>query len=254
LNQQLIHSWLCFSGESCTAQEIASVISSSVALFSVLCSTLLGFLLWRVNSRTSAATLVQAVEIEKMRQQFATENAEADCKRKIEIEEIASNHAKDVELYKRNADLVIERRRIQLSRVREMQRSAELTRQRAQALSHLQIALSASGPASKDISKGFIDTAGDFLRAAASIFAPPEHGAPNLPSICEDPLVQLRTAVVRVTLLLNAEPTIPIDPASGQQLMDRALMELDHCVTRFVHAATKVEAAVVQHTDVMEGH
>ena len=87
----------------------------------------------------------------------------------------------------------------------------------------------------------FVDTAGDFLRAAAGIFAPPDKGDRNLPSESATTLRDLRKAAVKVTLLLDVNPR-GSGSAKDSKAMEDALQRLRECVERFVESVEKEEA------------
>ena len=213
-------SWLCIVHSPCTAQQIGAFIAAGASVLTVLASSGVGLLVWRSSDKNSAAARAQATQLEQMRQTFALE------------EEVA----------KRQLDEAVAVRRVQLVRLRELQRSAESTVSRASALSHLQYSRDNTTPDWEEFASGFLESAGHFLREAAAIFAPPELGAPNLPAESEQPLLNLRRATVRVTLLLNLETDTERSRMS-RGLMKDAMRELQTAVLQFKQMVAQQEAA-----------
>jgi predicted ribosome quality control (RQC) complex YloA/Tae2 family protein len=150
-------------------------------------------------------------------------------------------HAKALEAFKQTLTLNAERQKKRLERLSELQRSAELTLSRANTVSELQSTLRIEDGQNNNKMDAFVDTAGDFLRAAAGIFAPPDKGDRNLPSESATTLRDLRKAAVKVTLLLDVNPR-GSGSAKDSKAMEDALQRLRECVERFVESVEKEEA------------
>jgi hypothetical protein len=201
---------LCVFASQCDGAESAAAITASVALLALVVNTVVTLLIWRHTRQYNHAALKQARD----------------------LSEVNYRQQKELEGIKRSLDLAVETRRVQLSRLRELQRSAERTKQRAIEISQWQATLVEAADEKK--SDTFIETAGEFLIAAAGIFAPPNEGAPNLPQEFGAPLRALRRETVRLTLLLDATPGDVPDPRGRANAMQKALERLSDAVERFV--------------------
>jgi len=183
------------------------VIAAFVALITVLVNAVISYKTWKATARTT---------------------------------DKQAQHAKELEAFKHTLTLNAERQRKRLERLSELQRSAELTLSRASTVCELQSTLRMDDSQIDSKTDAFVDTAGEFLRAVAGIFAPPDKGDRNLPPECGTTLQDLRKAAVKVTLLLDVNPR-SAGSDKGPTAMDDALRRLRECVERFVESVEKEE-------------
>lgn len=201
--------WACILHSSCADPVKAAVITATVAILTLILNSAISVLVWRTTRQFNFATLKQAA-------QLAKENHE---------------RTKEIEAFRRTLDLKTEARREQLTRLRELQRTAERTQQQAFEISHLQRALMV-GRRSAEAVDSFVGSAGEYLRVASGLFVPAGDGVANLPLACNAPFKELRRAVVRVTLLLDIQDG---QSEARAEAMRDALESLNTAVIEFVH-------------------